>query len=287
MERSWINTTEYPFKSNFMQLATGQMHYVDEGSGEPIVMLHGNPAWSFLYRKMIKKLRSDFRCIAPDHIGFGLSEKPFSWSYLPKDHAKNFEQLMDKLAVKDITLVINDWGGPIGLSYAINHPENVKRLIICNTWCWSVKGDPHFESFGKFMGSVLGSFLIKYFNFFAKVVVKSAFGDKKKLDKETHRHYYRHLKKPKDRKGSWVFPREIIGSSDWLNDIWNQREKIKHIPTLIAWGSKDIAFREKERDRFLAEFENSQLIKYEDCGHYVAEEKGEELAKAVREFVKS
>lgn len=112
-EALWIDRKEYPFKSHFLQLEMGKMHYIDEGSGEPIVMVHGNPTWSFLYRHLIKGLSKNYRCIAIDNIGFGLSDKPADWSYYPEDHAKNLYLLIEKLDLKGITLIVQDWGGPI------------------------------------------------------------------------------------------------------------------------------------------------------------------------------
>ena len=169
----WIDKSEYPFRSNHMNVPAGRMHYIDEGEGKPIVMVHGNPTWSFLYRYLIKELSKNHRCIALDHIGFGLSDKPADWSYLPEEHAKNLNLLIDELDLKELTLVVQDWGGPIGLSYAINNPENVKSIIIMNTWMWSVTGDPHYERFSGFMGSGIGRFLIKRFNFFVRRVQSS------------------------------------------------------------------------------------------------------------------
>lgn len=118
----WIDRNEYPFASHYFQTSAGKLHYVDEGEGPPIVMLHGNPTWSFLYRNLIKQLSSRYRCIAPDYLGFGLSDKPFDWNYRPEEHAKNLAALIEHLGLKEVTLVVNDWGGPIGMHYAVTHP---------------------------------------------------------------------------------------------------------------------------------------------------------------------
>lgn len=285
-EAQWIDRREYPFKSHFLQLAMGKMHYVDEGSGEPIVMVHGNPTWSFLYRHLIKGLSKNYRCIAMDHIGFGLSDKPLDWSYYPEDHAKNLELLIGKLGLKGITLVVQDWGGPIGLSYALNTPENVKRLIIINTWMWSVKGDPYYERFSAFMGGPIGRFLIRRFNFFVRVVMKKAMGDPSRLPPSVHRHYFKPLERPEERKGCWTFPKRIIGSSDWLASLWSQRDKIKDKPALILWGMKDIAFREQVLNVWVPLFSNCRVVRYDDTGHFVQEEQGSELCPVIEEFLK-
>lgn len=274
---NWLDRQEYPFNSHYINLPMGKMHYIDEGQGDPIVMVHGNPGWSFEFRDIIKELSKTNRCIAPDHIGFGLSDKPADWSYLPEKQAENFEKLMDSLNLNNITIIVNDWGGPIGLSYAIKHPEKIKRIVLLNTWLWSVKGDPHFEKFSNMMGKGVGKFMIKHFNLFGKKVVKMAVADKHKLTRHIHKHYYKHLDKPSHRKGSYVFPGQIIGSSEWLEKLWQQKDKISSIPTTIIWGEKDIAFKQKELDKWLATMKNNTLIKLSNVGHYPQEESPETL----------
>lgn len=278
----WLDLKEYPFKSHYFNLPMGKMHYIDVGQGEPVVMVHGNPGWSFEFRNVIKEISKTRRCIAIDHIGFGLSDKPADWSYLPEKHAENLEKLLDSLDLKNITIIVNDWGGPIGLSYAIKHPERFKRIVLLNTWLWSVKGDPHFERFSNMMGHGLGKFMIKYFNIFGKMVVKKAMGDKSKLTKSIHKHYYKHLANPSQRKGSYVFPGSIIGSSEWLAKLWSQKEKITGIPTTIIWGMKDIAFKEKELERWVNTMTKSTVVKLEKAGHYPQEEDPEVLIRELK-----
>lgn len=269
---NWLNRKEYSFQSNFFQLPVGKMHYIDEGDGSPIVMVHGNPGWSFEFRKIIKSLSKTNRCIVADHIGFGLSEKPDDWDYLPKNHATNFELFINSLNLSNITLVVSDWGGPIGLSYAIKYPQKIKKLVLLNTWMWSVANDPYYQKFSSIMGGKFGRFMIKNFNFFGKIVVKKAVGDKKKLKKDIHKHYYKHLETKKDRKGCYIFPKQIIESNEWLDSLWQQREKINSIPTTIIWGMKDIAFREQELNHWIKHWNNPKVIKLEEVGHFPQEE---------------
>jgi haloalkane dehalogenase len=181
------------------------MHYIDEGSGEVILFVHGNPTWSFMYRHLIKRLSNQFRCVAPDYIGFGLSDKPFHTSYLPQFHAENLELFVEALDLKEITLVIHDWGGAIGMSYALDHPENVKRLVVFNTSFWSVKGIKSAEKFSKFVGGPIGRFVCRYFNAFPRFVIPYAFGDKSRLTKSAHRHYIKPFPMPESRKGTMDF----------------------------------------------------------------------------------
>jgi haloalkane dehalogenase len=279
---TWIDREEYPFKQFFFHTSGGKMHYVDEGTGNPIVFVHGNPAWSFLFRNVIKELSKTHRCIAPDHIGFGLSEKPKEWSYLPEEHAKNFENLLEKLELKNITIVVGDWGGPIGMSYAINHPEKIKNIVITNTWLWSVKGDWYYQAFSRFMGGYLGRWLIKRYNFFTDAVFKKAFGNKKKLSEKAHNYYLMALQIPEERKGCWTFPKHIINSSDWLSSLWARCPLLKEKNVLIVWGMKDIAFREKELQKWEGMFPSAKIVRLETAGHFLAEEEPEKLTKAIK-----
>ncbi|WP_229803652.1 alpha/beta fold hydrolase [Litchfieldella qijiaojingensis] len=261
------------------------MHYVDEGSGEPVVLLHGNPTWSFLYRHLIKQLSSTHRCIAPDYLGFGLSDKPADWSYKPQDHANNLTRLIETLGLTDMTLVMQDWGGPIGLSYAVSHPRNVSRLILINTWAWPINHDFHYIAFSAFMGGPIGRLLIRRGNFFARVLLRQAFGDKTQLSRRTHAHYLHPLDSPEDRKGCLVFPKEILGSSAWLAQLWQEIPGLRDKPTLLVWGMKDIAFRKKELQRWQRTFSHPQVVRLHSVGHFVPEEAPECLAEAVKRFL--
>mgnify|MGYP001153425057 CR=1 FL=1 len=280
----WINREEYPFESHFFNTKVGKMHYLDEGKGDPVVFVPGNPSWSFQFRNCIKILSHKYRCIAPDHIGFGLSDKPRDWSYLPKDHSGNFEDFMETLDLNNIIMEVGDWGGPIGLSYAINHPERMKGLVITNTWLWSVKKDWYYQAFSKFVGGPIGRILIDKRNFFARDIVRMAFGDKKKLTEEVHKHYLKPLESKNDRRGSWVFPREVVGSHEWLDSLWEKRNLLKKNRVVLAWGMKDIAFREKELKMWMELFTEARVVRYGDAGHFVAEEKPDEISELITEI---
>jgi len=273
----WLDRQEYPFASHYFTTPAGAMHYVDEGNGDPIVFVHGNPAWSFEFRNLIKEFSKTNRCIAPDLIGFGLSDKPAGWSYLPKEQAKNVELFLESLDLNSITLVVGDWGGPIGLSYALNHPEKIKNIVITNTWLWSVRSDWYYQAFSRFAGGPIGRWLIRNRNFFADTIVRALFADKRRLTPKIHAHYLMPLAKAEERKGSWVFPAEIIGSSDWLQSLWDNHDLLRSKKILIAWGMKDIGFREHELKTWMQAFPDAKVVRFEDAGHFVVEEKPAEL----------
>jgi pimeloyl-ACP methyl ester carboxylesterase len=171
----WLDRFQYPFCLNVFHSSSGAIHYVDEGKGKPIVFVHGSPEWSFAYRAQIKAFSSTHRCIAIDHLGFGLSDKPRRWSYLPEDQAKNFSNLMDYLDLKDVTLVVNDWGGPIGLSYAVANSSRIKQIILINTWFWSIGGDSYRKFFNQLAGSRLARVLIVKSGYLTKLFLSKAY----------------------------------------------------------------------------------------------------------------
>ena len=223
----WVSDELFPFISRWHRTSDGhQMHYVDEGVGDSIVFVHGNPAWSFEFRHLIRELRDEYRCIAPDHIGFGLSSRSTrGGDHHPRAHAHRLIELLEKLDVRDATLYLTDWGGPIGLEFARQHPDRVKKIVIANTWCWSVAGDPHFVRFSWFMRSLVGQFMINRLNCFVNKVVPKAIGNKAAITPEMMRHYRNALPNPSARSACAALPGHIIGASDWLEEIWTEREK--------------------------------------------------------------
>jgi len=277
----WVDRREYPFDPKALTVPAGTMRYVDEGKGKPLVMVHGNPYWSFEYRRLISHFSEKRRCLAPDLIGFGLSDKPLDWEYLPWQHAENLRNLLDSLDLSEITMVVNDWGGPVGLSYAIERPERVESVVVTNSWLWSVADEWYYRAFSGLVGGPVGRFLIRRFNFFARSVVRAVFGDKKKLTPELHSQFLEPLAKREDRKGSWVFPGQIVGASDWLESLWERRETLEGKVKLIAWGMKDMAFREKELLRWSGAFPAARVLRLPEAGHFVAEEAPEELIAAI------
>ena len=223
---NWLDRSEYPFAPHYLEVEGGRMHYVDQGTGHPIVFVHGTPAWSFLYRRLIKELSQNYRCIAPDHIGFGLSDKPTEWTYRPEDHARNLRSLIKHLGLRDITLVVHDFGGPIGLSYAVEQPENVTEIVLFNTWMWSLRGDATVERVSRLVSGGLGKFLYTRLNLSPRVLLKAAMGDKTKLTKAIHRHYIDAFRSASERTGPWMLARALLGSSEWYDHLWQQRARI-------------------------------------------------------------
>ncbi len=163
-QRDWIDRTQYPFRPHFLDLPVGRMHYVDEGQGAPILFVHGTPTWSFEWRHLISALAPAWRCIAPDHLGFGLSDRPRGFPYTPQAHAANLARFVDALGLDGMTLVVHDYGGPIGLPLCLEQPQRVTHLVIINSWMWSFGGDRRMVRTARLAGSRMGRFLYRYAN---------------------------------------------------------------------------------------------------------------------------
>ncbi|NBB72842.1 MAG: alpha/beta fold hydrolase [Bacteroidetes bacterium] len=285
MPPDWLDPALYPFAPHFCYTDAGRMHYVDEGDGPPVVLLHGNPTWSFLYRRLIRDLSPNYRCVAPDYIGFGRSAKPADATYAPSAQAARVEALITQLGLQDITLIVHDWGGPIGLSYALRHPARVRRLVIANSWMWPLHDDAWVSLFSRLAGSPLGRLLITRYNAFARVILPLAFADRSRLSQRAFRHYLAPLATPSDRMGSWAFPRALRSETTWLGSLWRRRAALKALPLLIVWGLRDPAFGMRHLQRWADAFPHARIHPLPDVGHYVPEEASATFARFVQIFL--
>lgn len=279
----WLSADLFPFESRFIELGGHRIHYVDEGSGPPLLMLHGNPTWSFLYRHLIGLLRDRFRCIALDYPGFGLSTAAEGYDLLPQSHEAVVSGFVEALDLRGFTLVVQDWGGPIGLGLAGRHPQRVAALIIGNTWAWPVSDDPHFVRFSKLMGGPIGGVAIRHFNAFVNLMIPLG-TKRRKLSPAEMRAYREPMSTRPRREATHVFPREIVGSNAFLSRVESGLPRLRGKPTLICWGDADIAFRSRERARFEAAFPGAGTVVLEGAGHFIQEDSPREMADAIRDW---
>lgn len=267
----------------------GTLAFTDVGDGPPVVFLHGNPTSAYLYRHLIDALAPSRRCIAPDYLGFGRSDKPAarppSFSYRPPDHATHVEALLNHLDLDDVTLVLHDWGGPIGLSYALRHPERVRRLVLFNTWGWPHDRDPWIGAFSRLMGGPIGRVLIERYNAFARWVVPLAFADRSRLSEAAFHAYADPLDTPARRHPSWVFPHALLADTPWLRALWAHRHRLASHPTLICWGTRDLAFGAERYLRRWTDLFDRATVHRLPVGHYVPEEMGSELGPLVQDWL--
>lgn len=282
----WLDGTLYPFESKFVQLEAGSMHYVDEGEGDLILFIHGTPTWSFLYRDFVKQLSRSYRCIAIDHIGFGLSEKPESFSGSPQHHSKNLIEFIHKLNLNNITLVAHDFGGPIGLGAAIECSERVSKIAIFNTWLWATKDDPMAMKIDKIVNSAMGRFFYLNLNFSPKYLLKKGFSDKKYLSKNKHKHYIKPFPNKTSRMSLLNIGKSLVGSSDWYQTQWQKLDKLAGKEWLILWGMQDHFVTTKYLDKWKERLPQAK-IREMDCGHFVQEEKPNEAILEINSFMKN
>ncbi len=282
---AWVDSELFPFKSRFVELGGNVVHYVDEGQGPVLLMLHGNPTWSFVYRQVIADLSASFRCIALDYPGFGLSTPAPGYEFHPVDHARVVTEFVDRLDLRDVTLVAQDWGGPIGLVVVLQRRQRFSGLVLANTWAWPVNGDPHFELFSHFMGGPLGRLLIRRFNFFVNAMIPAGHR-RRKLSPEEMSHYRQALPTPQRRNSSAVFPKDITAARTFLADLEDGLPSLADMPTLIVWGDADVAFRAKERCRWEALLPRHHTVVLSGAGHYLQSDAPTEFADTISAWYK-
>jgi haloalkane dehalogenase len=274
-----VNTSEYPFESHWFERRGSVIHYLDEGEGVPVLLLHGNPTWSFLYRNIIRQLQGTCRLIAPDYPGFGLSGHPSGYSYMPQEHGEWVNALIDHLSLSRFIMVVQDWGGPIGLSIAVSRPDDIAGLVICNTWAW--KTDTRLmRTFSKIFGSRLGKYLILQHNLFVRQL--APFKRELKVSKNFEA-YIAPFAIPESRMGTYVFPWAIGNSDEWLESIESKMSRLAGKPVELVWGMQDMAFgNETTIHRWLRYFPAAPVDRIPDAGHYIQEDHPDRVVSAIK-----
>ena len=285
-KRDWRRL--YPFKSRFLDVDGVRMHYVDEGSGPAILMLHGNPTWSFYYRELIKALRDRHRVIAPDHIGCGLSDKPKAYPYTLATHIANVSRLIDARKLQDVTLVVHDWGGAIGMGWAVKHADRVRRLVVLNSaafvggampWRIRVCGWP-----------VVGDLAVRGLNGFVRASFVMACAKRDRMTPAVRAGYLAPYDSYANRVAIQRFVRDIpvtprIPSYRVLQDIESNLHVLREHPMQIFWGLRDFCFTERFLEEWIARFPEAEVHRFADAGHYVVEDAHEHLAPLVTRFM--
>lgn len=281
----WLNRRSYPYEPHHLLVDGGRMHFVDEGRGEPMLFLHGCPTWSYLFRTAIRQFSGEgFRCVAPDHIGFGLSEKPRAWSYSAAAHARNIVKLIDHLGLEDITLVMHEMGGPIGLNYAIENPGKVKRIVLMNSFMADTHKEPNAQKLAKAASGPLGKFL--HLNTCSgPKSIRAAFANKERYTEEINNAYMGPFANKEDRISTLESAKQLVDGGSWFNEIWDNRQALSAKPMLLIWGLKDPTFGEKTLNRIWHEFPLADVATFPECGPYTMEEKPRETLSALKTFM--
>ena len=278
----------YPFDSHFFNLNPYKYHYIDAGEGEVLLFLHGNPTWSFYYRNLIQSFQNKYRCIAPDHIGCGFSDKPQNYNYTLSTHIDNLEQLVDSLGLKDITLVMHDWGGSIGMGLAVRQPKLIKRLILFNTAAFLSLNIPfRIELCRK---PVIGLLAIRCFNMFVRGVLRFGIKHKDILTEQVRAGYLLPYNSFKNRVGNLRFVQDIpmdssVQSYSVLENIEKNLKQFSELPILITWGGKDFCFNGKFLDKWREIFPAAETHIIDSAGHLVVEDSTKEVIDRMRVFL--
>ncbi|MBU5637550.1 alpha/beta fold hydrolase [Geomonas sp. Red69] len=283
----------YPFTGRTLDLDGLAYHYLDEGKGAPVVMVHGNPSWSFYYRNLVLALRDNYRCIVPDHIGCGFSDKPGDdrYDYTLSRRIDDLEHLIDSLDLQGkITLVVHDWGGMIGMGYASRHPERIGRIVVLNTAAFHLPKEKKFPLGLKICrDTLLGTLLVRGFNAFS--VGASIVGCKKNpMPQELMKAYRAPYDSWQNRIATLRFVQDIPLAPgdrgyDLVSEIAAGLERFSDLPMAIFWGELDFVFDTTFLAEWKRRFPKAQVHSYPDAGHYVLEDMKGEVVPLIVEFL--
>jgi haloalkane dehalogenase len=294
-----MNYPDYSFDRHYHSVKGLRLHYLDEGpknnaeNCETVVMVHGNPSWSFYYRKLVLALRDNYRCIVPDHIGMGLSDKPDdeTYQFTLNQRVDDLESLLDHLGItENITLVVHDWGGMIGMAYATRHPERIKRLVILNTSAFHLPKDKTVPWQLKLSRiPVVGAILNQGLNIFARGAVKQCV-TRTAMSPEVAAAYLAPYDSWSHRRAIKKFVFDIpLHAGDTAYETVDQIDKtvgqFSNIPMLICWGLKDFVFDQHFLKEWERRFPDAEFHQFEDVGHYILEDAPEDVIPLVQQFL--
>ncbi len=275
----------YPFAQQYVHVPGGRLHYLDEGSGPAILMLHGNPTWSFMYRRLVLALRERFRVIVPDHMGCGLSDKPQGYSYRLADHIENISRLVQHLGLTDAGLVVHDWGGAIGMGYAVRQELPIRQIAVFNTSAFLSRNVPKRIAVCKLPG--VGDVAIRGLNGFAGAAVHLAVA--RPLDADVKAGFLLPYRSYRDRVANLRFVQDIplhAGHPTWqtVQAIDDKLHLFRDTPMEIMWGGRDWCFDDSFLRGWMRRFPHANVVRYDDASHYVLEDAHEAIVPRVQSF---
>jgi len=278
----------YPFASHYVDIGGHRMHYVDEGDGPVVLMLHGNPTWSFYYRDLIKGLRDRYRVVVPDHIGCGLSDKPQDYPYTLATHIANVERLVDHLGLTDVTLAVHDWGGAIGFGLAVRRTDLVRRFVVFNTAAFLGGRMPW--RIGVCRIPLFGGMAVRGLNGFAGCAMFMACAKHERMTPEVKRGYLLPYNSYANRVAVHRFVKDIPTrpthvSYGTLAEIEAGLAALRDRPMTIFWGMKDFCFTPKFLDEWIKRFPDADVHRFADAGHYVVEDAHERILPVLGTFL--
>jgi pimeloyl-ACP methyl ester carboxylesterase len=266
----------------FVDLPDGaRVHYVDVGTGPTLLFLHGNPAWSFQWRGVIAGLRGAFRCVALDYPGFGLSSAPAGYGFTPRQQSQVVESFVDRLGLRDLTLVMQDWGGPIGLGLAARRPELVRAVVVGNTWAWPTGSSEPRGIFSKIAGGPLGEFVQMNFNGFVRMALSH---DIRSLPPDVAEVYLRPFRPLAGRGVAAFYPGQITAASEYFAEVEAGLGRLATRRALIIWGTRDPGFPRADLARFEKAFPNHKTVELAEASHFFFEDAPQRVVDEISAF---
>lgn len=282
----WLKS-DYPFAPQWLKVPGGQLHYLDEGEGVPVVMLHGNPTWSFFYRNLIKELRPEFRCLVPDHIGMGLSDKPQSgYDYTLAERIRDMVLLVEHLELEKFHLIVHDWGGAIGMGLAEHFRERVGHIVVMNTAAFRSKRIP--PSIALCKVPLIGDCIVRGLNGFALPATRMAVA--RPMSKTIRSGYIYPYQDWQSRIATHQFVKDIPLKTSHpsyakLLEIEQGLEALHERPILLLWGMKDFCFDKTFLRQWQHRFPDAQSKELKNAGHYLLEDAPEQCNETIRRFL--
>lgn len=277
----WVPTELYPFEDRWAGIDGHLIHYVDEGHGPPLLLLNGNPSWSFGWRDVIIRLRERFRCVAPDYPGFGLSRPASDYDFRAASQSRVVEALVDNLGLQGLTVFGYAWGGPIGLGLAGRRPELIRALVIGNTWAWP-DDRLRVRVFSALMGGPLSPLLVDRLNLMLRLYLPANL--KRTRLSEAERAAYRGPFPRSARHIMRVLPRELVAAKAYLRQVESNLARLVAKPTLLLWPDSDAGFGANELRRWQSIFPAARSVVLSRAGQFIDEDAPEDVAAAIVEW---
>ena len=292
-DRSRIPQSLYRFADHFLDRGGLRLHYLDEGQGEPVVMLHGNPTWSLHFRALVLALRDRYRVVVPAHMGMGLSDKPGDgqYRYGLQSRADDLIALLDHLGlVRGVTLIMHDWGAMIGMAWAVRLPKRVGRLVVLNGAAFHVPPDAHVPAALHLVRNrALGALALRSSDFFIRTAARTCC-TRRPMPAEVLDAYLAPYANWADRIALLRFPQDVpLVPSDLSYRLVSAIEaglpQFRKTPALICWGERDVVFPPSVLDIWRGHWPHAEVHRFPDCGHWVLEDAPDEIVACVREFL--